>query len=230
MGGMMSLQGATIVFDLDGTLVDTVGDLIGSLNVVLVEHKHSPVPVAAGRRLIGHGVGALVEQAFAEQGEQLDSGRLGAMVERFTEVYRGRIAQESKVYEGVPEALDQLAAAGARLAVCTNKRTALSVALLDALQLTRRFAFVAGGDLIAQKPDPRILHYAIAQAGGSPGRALFVGDSMVDQATARAASVPVVGVTLGYVATPLKAGDFDALIDRFEELPAVAERLVGRPA
>ena len=223
----MSLRGATIAFDLDGTLVDTVGDLIGSMNEVLAAQKLSSFSVDAGRRLIGHGVSAAVQRAFAEKGLALDGEPLARMVDRFTEVYRGRIAQESRAYPGVPETLDRLAAAGARLAVCTNKRTALSVALLDALGLTQRFAVVAGGDLIAQKPDPRILRYAIEKAGGTTGRALSVGDSMVDQATARAAGVPVVGVTFGYVQTPLKAADFDALIDRFEELPQIAERLLG---
>ncbi len=149
------------------------------------------------------------------------------MVDRFTLIYRGRIAQESRAYPAATEALDALTAAGAKLAVCTNKRTALSLALLDALDLTSRFAVVAGGDLIAQKPDPRILLYAIEHAGGSLDRTLYVGDSMIDQATARAAGVPVVGVTFGYVDPPLKAEDFDALIDRFDELPAVAERLLG---
>ena len=226
----MSLRGATIAFDLDGTLVDTIGDLIGSLNALLAEQKLSPVPIQAGRRLIGHGVTAVVERAFAEQGRTLQHGELVGLVDRFTEVYRGRIAQESVPFPGAVETLDRLAADGARLLVCTNKRTALSVALLDALKLTGRFAFVAGGDLVAQKPDPRVLLYAIEQAGGALERTLYVGDSMVDHATARAAGVPVVGVTFGYVDPPLKAGDFDALIDRFEELPGVAERLVGRPA
>jgi len=226
----MSLQGAVIAFDLDGTLVDTAGDLIGSINQVLGEQGLAPFPVEAARWLIGHGVNAAVQRAFAERGQTLDGGGLADRVARFTEIYRGRIAQESVPFPGVPETLDRLVEAGARLAVCTNKRTALSVALLDALKLTDRFAFVAGGDLVAQKPDPRLLRYAIEQAGGSAGRALSVGDSMIDQATARAACVPVVGVTFGYVPTPLKAGDFDALIDRFEELPAVADRLLSGSA
>ena len=224
----MSLQGAVIAFDLDGTLVDTARDLIGSVNAVLVQERLTPVPVDAGRRLIGHGVSALVQRAFAEQGVRLEGPALSDMVDRFTDVYQGRIAQESRPYPGVPAALDRLAAAGATLAVCTNKRTALSVALLEDLGLASRFAAIIGGDLVAQKPDPRLLHYTIEQAGGRGDRALFVGDSMVDHATARAAGVPVVGVTFGYVDPPLKAEDFDALIDRFEELPGVADKLIGR--
>ena len=226
----MSLQGATIVFDLDGTLVDTAPDLIGALNAVLAEQKLPPTPVASARRLVGHGVRNLVVQGFAEAGDPLGADRADALTKRFIEVYGGRIADESVVFEGVQAALGALAAAGARLAVCTNKRTDLSIALLDALKLSPWFAAVVGSDLGAQKPDPRLLYLAIERAGGQPDRALFVGDSNVDLQTARNASVPVVGVPFGYVATPLKPEDFDALIDRFEQLPAVAERLIGRPA
>ena len=230
MGPMMSLQGAVIVFDLDGTLVDTAPDLIGALNAVLSEQDLPPAPVASARHLVGHGVRDLVERGFAEAGHPLEGDRAEAMVERFIEVYRGRIADESKVFDGVEPALDALAAAGAKLAVCTNKRTDLSVALMDALKLTPWFAAIVGSDLVARKPDPRLLYLAIEQAGGQRERALFVGDSNVDQQTARNAGVPVVGVPFGYVATPLKAEDFDALIERFEQLPDVAERLIGRPA
>ncbi len=230
MGPMMSLQGAVIAFDLDGTLVDTVGDLIGAVDRVLVEQGLAPVRLEAGRRMIGAGVRALVERAFSAAGRPLDDGALDAAVARFIEVYRGRIADESTPYPGVAETLDRLIADGARLAVCTNKRTDLSVALMDALGLSARFAAIVGSDLAAHKPDPRLLRLAIERAGGSPDHALSVGDSMTDQKTARAASVPVVGLTYGYTAEPLKAADFDALIDRFEDLPPVVERLIGRRA
>ena len=224
----MSLQGAVIAFDLDGTLVDTAADLVGSANAVLVQDGLEAIPFDDGRRMIGDGVRALVERAFTAAGRPLDDGPLDAMVGRFIEVYRGRIAEESRLYPGVIETLDHLRAEGARLAICTNKHTDLSIALTDALGLTPHFEVVAGSDLVARKPDPRLLRYAIERAGGSDRRALFVGDSMVDQKTARAAGVPVVGFTCGYTPAPLKAADFDALIDRFEALPPIAERLIGR--
>ena len=223
----MSLQGSVIAFDLDGTLVDTAPDLMGSLNTVLAEEGLPPFPVAAARHLVGHGVRALVERGFSEAGESLDEARIPALVDRFTVIYRSRIALESRPFDGVDAALDRLASAGARLAVCTNKRTALALALMDALDLTARFAAVVGGDQVAQKPDPRVLLFTIERAGGAPDRTLYVGDSMVDHATARAAKVPVVGVSFGYSDPPLRAEDFDALIDRFAELPDVAERLLA---
>ena len=223
----MTLRGAVIAFDLDGTLVDTAPDLIGALNAVLHEEGLPPVPVAAARNLVGRGARALIERGFAQAGRQLEPGRTPGLVERFVATYRGRIAQESAPFEGLEAALDALDAAGARLAVCTNKRTDLSLALLDALKLTPRFQAVIGADQAAEKPDPRLLFLAIERAGGRPERALFVGDSLIDLATARAAKVPIVGVSFGYCEEPLLAADFDALIDRFAELPGQVTRILG---
>jgi phosphoglycolate phosphatase len=223
----MSLQGAVIAFDLDGTLVDTAPDLIGALNELLADEGLAPKPLASARHLVGRGARALIERAFAEAGRPLDEARTQALLDRYIAVYLGRIAHESAPFEGVEPALDALAGAGARLAVCTNKPTELSNALLEALGLAPRFAAIIGPSEGMLKPDPRMLQLAVEQAGGRIGRSLLVGDSMVDHATARAARAPVVGVTFGYVETPLAAEDFDALIDAYAELPDVVRRLLG---
>lgn len=224
------LDGAVVAFDLDGTLVDTAPDLIGALNTLLAEEQLPQVPTASARHLVGRGARFLIERAFSEAGQPLHPDQGPVLVDRFIAAYLARIAQESVIFDGLEAALDLLSGAGARLAVCTNKRTDLSVALLDALGLTRRFEAVIGSDLAAQKPDPSLLFLAIERAGGTPARALFVGDSVVDLATARAAKVPVVGVSFGYSEEPLRAADFDALIHSYVDLPAVAARLLGAAA
>jgi phosphoglycolate phosphatase len=217
-----------IAFDLDGTLVETAPDLIGALNVVLSERGLAPMPLASARVLVGRGARKLIENGFAAAGRALDPSDIGGLVTRFIEVYAGRIASESQPYPSLTEALDELAAAGAILCVCTNKRSDLSLALLDALQLTHRFAAVVGADRAPKpKPDPSHVLAAIAAAGGDPAFALMVGDSANDVDSAKAAKVPVVAVTFGYTETPARDLGADAVIDRFDELPAVARRLLG---
>ena len=228
MGPAGRLLGATIAFDLDGTLVDTAPDLIGALNVVLGECGLSPTPPSAVRALVGRGARGLIERGFAAAGQPLEEARVDGLTERFIEVYRARIASESRAFPGLEPALDALSAAGARLCVCTNKRTDLSLALLDALQLTARFRAVVGPDrTAARKPDPRHFLDAVAAAGGDPRHALMVGDSRNDVDAAKAAGAPVVVVSFGYTETP--AGDLgaDLLIESFAELPGAAERLLS---
>lgn len=225
-----SLAGCTIAFDLDGTLVDTAPDLVGALNRLLKERGLATLPVASGRMMVGAGARALIEQGFAAAGAPLADAEAPAMVDRFIEVYRERIADESLPFQGVEAALDTLAAAGAALCVCTNKRTDLSVQLLDALGLTGRFAAVVGADLApAPKPDGRHLEAAIAAAGGRMDRAILVGDSASDVGAARAAGAPSVVVTFGYTAIAPAALGGDYLIERFDELPPLAGRLFARP-
>jgi phosphoglycolate phosphatase len=228
---LADLTGATIAFDLDGTLVDTAPDLVGALNIVLREQALPDLPLTSARLLVGRGARALIERGFAVAGAPLDPASTSALVERFIAVYRPRIADESRPFEGVEAALDALAGAGARLCVCTNKPTDLSLALLDALDMTRRFAAVMGPDRApAPKPDPRHLTSAIAAAGGRADRALMVGDSISDVAAARAAAVPSIVVSFGYTdIAPAELGA-DHLIDHFAALPALAARILARPA
>ncbi len=224
-----SLAGATIAFDLDGTLVDTAPDLIGALNVVLGERGLPHVPEEAARVLVGKGARALIARGFALAGEPLHDAEVGELTDRFIAAYRNRIAVGSRVYPGLEEALDELAQAGATLCVCTNKRTDLSLALLDALQLSARFASVTGADR-APKPKPDPSHYlkAMEEAGGDGARSLMVGDSINDVLAAHGAGAPVVVVSFGYTdIAPAQLGG-DALIDSFAELPAIARVLLGR--
>lgn len=217
------------MFDLDGTLIDTAPDLIGSLNGVLAEQGLPPVALADARHLVGQGAKAMIERGFAQAGAVLPADKVPALFDRFIEIYLGRIARESAAFDDLETTLDLLAAEGARLAVCTNKRTDLSLALLDALDLTRRFAAIIGPDRSpAPKPDPRHLLTAIRAAGGDPARALMVGDSISDVLAAKAAGVPVAVVSFGYTDTPAAELGGDVLIDHFTELPAIARRLLAR--
>lgn len=226
-----SLAGATIAFDLDGTLVDTASDLIGALNAVLGEQSLPHLPFEAARAMVGRGARALIEQGFAAAGAPLHEPQTGALVTRFIDLYRDRIARESRPFDGVEASLDVLANAGAALVVCTNKRTDLSLTLLDALGLTARFAAVVGADKApAPKPDPRHLVAAVAAGGGRIERSILVGDSASDVGAARAAGAPSVVVSFGY--TEIAAAELggDHLIDRFADLPPLAARILAAPA
>jgi phosphoglycolate phosphatase len=226
-----SLAGATLAFDLDGTLVETAPDLIGALNTVLGERGLPPLPVEAARALVGRGARFLIEHGFQCAGEPLDEAEIGGLTTRFIAVYLGRIASESRPYPGLVEALGALSAAGVKLVVCTNKRTDLSLALLDALELTDRFGAVIGADL-APKPKPDASHFlaAVEAVGGDPRRAIMVGDSHNDVAAARAAGAPCIVVTFGYTETPAAELGGDRLIDSFDQLiGAATELLAGLP-
>lgn len=228
MPDLRPLSGVSIAFDLDGTLVETAPDLIGALNVVLTERNLPPLPLASARHLVGLGARVMLEHGFKEAGAPYHAGEMPFMVERFVEIYRERIADESQAFPGVEAVLDQFAAQGAILLVATNKRTELSMALLDKLGLLHRFAAVVGPDAVSRhKPDPAHLTEAIHKAGGDPVRAVMVGDSINDVLPARAAGIPVVAVTFGYTETPAGELGADRVIDHFEQLPQAVAELLG---
>jgi phosphoglycolate phosphatase len=226
--GAGRLSGAVIAFDLDGTLVDTAPDLVGTLNAILAEEGLRALPMEHARDLIGHGARRLLERGFMAAGEPLPEERIPGLFDRFIARYRAHIADESRPFPGCVAALEALKAAGARLAVCTNKPTALSNALLQALDMARLFEAVVGPDSApAAKPDPRHLEAAVRAAGGELSRALLVGDAATDAGAARAAKVPLILVTFGYTETPAAELAPDILIDHFDQLPAAAGRLLG---
>ena len=225
------LSGWTIAFDLDGTLVETAPDLVGTLNRVLAEQGLAPVPFEAARNMVGHGAKALIERGYAATGLALSPELSPVLFERFITLYRDHIADSSRPFDGCVETLEALTAAGATLVVCTNKRTDLSVALLDALDMTWRFAAVVGADAApAPKPDGRHVLFAIEEADGDPDMAIMIGDSATDVNAARNAGVPVVAMSFGYTPIPARDLGADGVLDRFDELPAWIGEFVGRTA
>ena len=208
-----------LVFDLDGTLVDTAADLVATLNTVLAREEIAPVPFATARAMVGRGARAMITSAIEQAGGVAGADRLDHLTSTFIAHYSAHIADESRPYPGVPEALQRFHDDGWRLAVCTNKIQSLARKLLMELQLLPRFAAVAGQDTFGvAKPDPRMLTSTIAAAGGTTAAAVMVGDSSIDVETARRARVPVVFATFGYGPAPAPNAPPDRSIGRFSDL------------
>jgi phosphoglycolate phosphatase len=219
----------TIVFDLDGTLIDTAPDLIDTLNIVLAQEDLPAVPYATARNMIGGGAKVMIERALAAQGRA--ANEIDRLYKDFIIHYAAHIADRSRPFPKLEVTLEGLTAAGHRLAVCTNKLEWLSVRLLQTLKLKQHFAAVCGQDTFGvQKPDPEVFRRTVLRAGGEPTRALMVGDSGTDIRTARAAKVPVVAVDFGYTEVPIRTLDPDRTISSFAELPAAVAGLTAEQA
>lgn len=218
------LAGFTVAFDLDGTLIDTAPDLIGALNVVLVEEGLPPAPMTAVRQLIGHGLRAMLPRAYALAGVPISEAQVTELWPRLLEVYKSRIADESVPFPGCLDALANLRARGCKLAVCTNKAEGLARLLLDALDMSRCFDAVVGGDTLpVRKPDPAPLREAILRAGGDPSRALLVGDASPDVGAAKAAGLPCLIASFGYNDAPPAELGGDRLFSHYSELEEIIE-------
>ncbi len=218
------LEGWTIAFDLDGTLVDSAPDLIGTLNRMLAPRGYPAVPLSSARHLVGHGARALLRHGFAEAGAVWDEAAEPELFDRFIDDYVDHIADDSRAFEGVVETLDHLSARGALLCVATNKRTDLAEALIEALGLSRHFVVIAGPDRVsARKPDGAHVREAVRLAGGDLARSVMVGDATTDTGSARAAGVPCVVAGFGYNDAPLSELGGDIVIDRFADLIAAVE-------
>lgn len=220
----------TIVFDLDGTLVDSAPDLTAALNVALAAVDRSAIDPAQVRHLVGHGARALIERGLALSGGG-DEATVARALPVFLDYYAAHIADGTRPYPGCEAALDALAAPGCVLAICTNKPEALARALITALGWEGRFAAIVGGDtLTVRKPAAEPLLAAIAAAGGDRRDAVFVGDTTVDVATARAAGVPVIVCGFGFADVPVATMGGDAVIASFAELEAAIDRIGSRLA
>lgn len=220
----------TVVFDLDGTLVDTAPDLIDTLNIVFAREHLPPIAYDKARNMIGGGARRMIESALVFAGRPLIESEVDRMLADFVTHYAPHIADRSRPFPGVETALDHLSARGCRLAVCTNKLEGLSRLLLETLRLAPRFAAICGQDTFGiQKPDPEILRRTVRAAGGDVRQAVMVGDSATDVAAARAAGVPMVAVDFGYSDTPIAALNPDRLISHFDQLAAAVFGLAVRP-
>ena len=217
----------TVVFDLDGTLVDTAPDLINALNWVLDREGLPPVPLQSARAMIGAGARRLIERGLELEGRAASFEDVTRLTGDFIDYYAAHIADASRPFDGLERALDDLAALGYRFAVCTNKLEWLSKRLLDQLGLSARFAAICGADTFGvSKPDPAILQQTIARAGGQLSQAIMVGDAGPDIGVARRAGIPVIGVEFGYTEVPIADLKPDRLVSHMRELPAAVQSLM----
>lgn len=208
-----------IVFDLDGTLIDTAPDLLDSLNHSLAAGEMPAVDHIAFKRFVGHGGKVMIERAYAAERRTLTAQEHDRLLQLFLDHYTANIPGKSRPYPGVIEAIARFEDAGYALAVCTNKYEANSLALIQALGLTRHFTAVAGQDTFPyRKPDPRHLLKTIELASGDPGRAVMVGDSQTDIETAKAAGIPVVAVDFGYTDRHVREFDPSVIVSHFDEI------------
>jgi phosphoglycolate phosphatase len=208
-------------------LVDTAPDLVDALNLVLGREGLAPIDYDEGRKLIGFGARRMIERGLAVAGRAASAPDLDRMYRDFIAHYADHIADRSRPFPGLDEALDELARLGCRLAVCTNKLESLSVRLLNRLNLADRFAAICGHDTFGvQKPNPEALLGALRKAGGSRNCAVMVGDSQTDMAAAKAARIPVIAVDFGYSEVPVQSLEPNEIISHFSSLCGAVGRLL----
>ncbi|MET3854996.1 HAD family hydrolase [Rhizobium sp. OAE497] len=219
---------ALVVFDLDGTLLDTHADLIDSLNHTIASIGLAPVSYDDLTHLVGHGAKVMIERACKLHGHPLTEDESGPLLQRFIAHYSSTMPGHTKPYPGLITAMDNLKANGFTLAVCTNKLESLACTLIDALGLTHYFAAITGGDTFpVRKPDARHLLGTIEKAGGTPERSIMVGDSFNDIAVAKNAAVASIGVPFGYSDVPIESLEPTRIIQHFDELtPDFANALI----
>ncbi len=226
------MRGWTLVFDLDGTLVDTAPDLAAATNHVLARAGLAPINETEILPFVGHGAMKMIERALAAHGRSASEREFREHFDCFIAHYRANIAVRSRPYPGVIEALTSFEKYGATLAVCTNKMEAHARALLDELDMSKHFSALTGGDSLGvSKPNPKHLTGTIALAKGSAKRSIMIGDSETDIRTAQAAGIPVIAVNFGYSAEPVGSFAPDIVIGHYDELrEAISGLTAARPA
>ncbi|MEM1038411.1 MAG: phosphoglycolate phosphatase [Pseudomonadota bacterium] len=216
-----SSNARAVIFDLDGTLVDSNRDLVPTLNRVVAIDGVPPTSLEDVGHIVGQGAMAMIARAFALHGVPLEHARHKELLALYLNDYERHLANETVFFDGALEALDLLAADGWQLHVCTNKYEHLARKLLNALGESARFGTITGGDTFAvKKPDPGHLIETARLANVDPSRCIMIGDSINDIAAAQAANMPVVAVTFGYSDVPVQTLGPDAIISHFSDLPA----------
>lgn len=222
---MISIPFDIVGFDLDGTLLDTSGDLAAAVNYAIATDGRPPFPVDAIRPFVGKGAKVMLERALTASGGY-DDALLARMLPTLLDYYEQNLAIHSVPYPGLMNAMEALDKAGVKLAICTNKAERFTIPLLHQIGLSERFVSVIGGDTLGvAKPDPAPIHEMIARAGG--GRTIFLGDTINDIAGARNAGVPSIAVSFGFLDGPVEQLEADAVIDHFDELMPLLEGWSG---
>ncbi|NVK34971.1 MAG: phosphoglycolate phosphatase [Rhodobacteraceae bacterium] len=217
---------SVLVFDLDGTLVSSMDDLAATLNVVLSRNGYQTIPPENVRSMVGLGAKVLLQRGLEANGVSWTDDLVAPLFDEFLVYYEGHLADHTRPFPGVIEALEQFRAQGWKLAVCTNKVERLTLPLLDALDLTRFFDAVVGGDTYeVAKPDAAPVLGAIKRAGGTVEGSIMVGDSGTDIDAAKAAGIPVVAVTFGYTPVPVEELGPDLVISHFDQLQGAVSKL-----
>ena len=217
-----------VVFDLDGTLIDSAPDLRTAVNRMLAEKGRQTLDLGAVTAMVGDGVHKLVERALAATGKETPAaGEIARSTRRFLGFYEGHGAVLTRAYAGAVEALKRLRDEGYALGICTNKPHGATCEILGALDLEGYFSAVLGGDSLdgVRKPDPRHLLAAVERLGATPENAVMVGDNENDVAAARGAGIPMIAVAFGYAKVPVAELGADAVIGHFDELRDAIRRL-----
>ena len=214
------------IFDLDGTLADTSADLLNAANVVLEPEGLPLLTLERDKSFAGRGAREMLRRSLSFVGRGPDDPAVDRLYQPFLEAYAQALAVETHLYDGVVACLDRLEADGWRIGVCTNKPEGLALQVLEALDVRHRFPAILGADTLpVRKPDPEHLIETARRIGADPARAVMIGDTLTDLSTARHAGVPCVLTSFGFAAQPLSELAPDAIVDHYDEIPPLLDRL-----
>ncbi|NVJ91589.1 MAG: phosphoglycolate phosphatase [Methylocystaceae bacterium] len=218
---------STVIFDLDGTLIDSAPDLRTAANKLLEKYQRRAISLAETKKFVGNGAQKLVERAFKATGDSAAESDLIVLTQEFLAFYDGHEADDTQTYDAVIPTLEILKEKGFRLALCTNKPYAPTLNLMQALNLGGYFEFVIGGDQVSRKkPDAEMLNLALEQMGVSSQEAVMIGDSPNDIGAAKNAQLRSIAVSYGYRKVPVEELGADWVIDQMSDLPAVLDGIV----